>query len=166
MSVGGLAITCNNFILLGSVGFRVDRDSGVNLINGGNTNGSAVLGLVYNLRGPAAKGVTIPKNIEVNCLPRVVRRRHNHAIVSRTVATFTSVFTLRSRLREVALRLTRERSCRSRTCRSLVVEVGRIGSHLSCGGSRGPHIRTRGALVNLNFGCRRLSHPARAFDRN
>lgn len=152
--------------LFRSIDCIVGGGSHVTLINGGNTNGSAVLGVLTNLRSPARKMITAPGSIAVKCLPRIVVLTSGQAIVKRTRLTFRRVFRLRTELRQVGQRLTRQASCRSRRCRRLVSHFARRGSHFLVVNNAGCRTRVRQALLKLNFDHRSFRHPASRFSNN
>lgn len=166
VSMRKLAMRFGTAPLFSSISCIVGGGSHVTLINGGNTNGSAVLGVLTNLRDPASNMVTVPGRIAVNCLPRIVVLSSGRAMVRRTRRTFRRVFRLRTSLRQVGRRLTSHASCRSRRCRGLVSQFARRGSHFLVVNKAGFHTRVRHALLKLNFYQRSFSHSASRFSKN
>lgn len=152
--------------LFRSISCIVGGGSHVTLINGGNTNGSAVLGVLTNVRRPATNVITIPHRYAVKCLPRIVVLDSGHAMVRRTRLTFRRVFRVRTNVRHVGQRLTRHASCSDRSCRGLVSHFARRGRHFLVVNNAGCHTRVRHALRKLNFDHRSFSHSADRFSNN
>lgn len=160
-----LAMRFGTAPLFRSIDCIVGGGSQVTLINGGNTKGSAVLGVLTKLRDPAQNIVTVPHSMAVNCLPRIVVLTSGRAIVRRTRLTFRRVFRLRTSLRHVGRRLTSQASCSSRRCRGLVSHFARRGSHFLVVKNAGFRTRVRHALVKLKFDQRSFGHPADRFSK-
>lgn len=161
-----LAIRFNNAALFDSVSFRVGRGSHVTLVKGGNTNGSALLGVLTNIQRPDHKGISTPGSYIVTCLPRRLVARSKHAMFRRTSRTFTRLRTVRTRVRTVGGRLRAHASCRDSSCVRLVRGISTVDRGF-CSVSLARFRRSiRGTLLKLNFVHRSFGHPADSFDNN
>ncbi len=156
----------NNASLFSRIDFVMGPGRGVTLIKGGNTNGSAVLGVFTNLRRPASNNIRQPGSFGVKCLPRRLLIGSGGAIIRRIGVTFTSRLSRRTGISTVARRLTSEASCRDRDCRRLVRQLDIRGRHLLVVGDGGVVTTVRGALVNLNFLHSSFRHGASRFSNN
>lgn len=165
VSIRKLAIRFNKFALFSSISFIMGGGSHVTLIKGGNTKGSAVLGVFTNLRSPASKAIDMPGRAAVNCLPRRVGLTSARAMHRRTRRTFRRVRRVRGRVRQLGRRLTRQASCRARSCRGLVSHIARLARRFRVVNKGGCRTRLRQALVNLKFDHRSFSQPASRFDK-
>ncbi len=85
ISVSKLARTCNSRIILRGITTRVRHNSGITFINGGNRNGSALIGYVVG-RVRCDNRVQLKRNIGVNCFTR-----GRTSLLSRGLAMFRAV---------------------------------------------------------------------------
>ncbi len=164
ISMRRLGIRFTTAPLFRSISCIVGSGRHVTLINGGNTKGSAVLGVVTKRRRPASNMISISNRSAVKCLPRIVILDSRRAIHRRTRRTFTRVKHVRRHLRQVGRRLTSHASCRDRSCVTLIRKFARRDRHFRVVKNVGCRTRLRHALVNLNFIHRSFSQPAGRFD--
>ncbi len=166
MTMSNLTIRFNKAALFDSVSFRVGRGSHVTLVNGGNTKGDALLGVLTKIQRPAEKQIATPGSYIVTCLPRRLVARSKHAIFRRTSLTFSRLGRVRRRVRTVGRRLTAQASCRDGRCVTLVRGITVVDRGF-CTVSLARFRRSiRGTLLNLNFRHSSFGHPAGSFDKN
>lgn len=166
VAISKLAIRFNNAALFGSVSFRVGRGSHVTLVNGGNTKGDALLGVVTNMEATAHNSISTPGSYIVTCLPRRLVARSKEAIFRRAYRTFTRLRRVRTRVSHVGGRLAAHASCSDSSCVRLVRGMSSL-SRGFCTVSVARFRRSmRGALLNLNFRHSSFGHPADRFSKN